>query len=351
MGSCTIRCWAALLSALLVVVATLPGVAQLQYATTVVSFANTMAPDQAADGSPATAAQLAPSTLSGPASLRLGFGHNVPPGTHAGLRIRPGQLLDATILNALAINTYQKTDTKNTLVQHITFTSLLNANVLPADTVTLRFSVDNAFNEVELVAQDVLNARYVIELFEAFGNQVPVPLPVELVRFEGKPTPAGVALRWTTATELRNHYFEVQRAVTPLDFRTIGRVSGAGGSEQAHHYQFMDHAPDGAALRYYRLRQVDTDGHQTFSAVVAVAPTPTPPALVAYPSPTAIRLTVAGAPTGAQLVILDQLGQPRQQLTMQSGAAQSVEVGSLPGGVYFLRNLLTGQYVRFEKLP
>jgi hypothetical protein len=47
--------------------------------------------------------------------------------------------------------------------------------------------------------------------------------------------------------------------------------------------EVVDALPSG--LRYYRLRQVDLDGHESFSPVLAVQAAPPSSTLVAYPSP------------------------------------------------------------------
>jgi hypothetical protein len=97
---------------------------------------------------------------------------------------------------------------------------------------------------------------------------------------------------------------------------------------------------------YYRLRQVDVDGSETFGPVVAVEATAPTSGLVVYPSVTAAQLTVVVA-AGTQLSICDQLGQPWQQVT---ATTQPVNVQSLPSGVYVVRNLTTGQSSRFVKV-
>ena len=107
--------------------------------------------------------------------------------------------------------------------------------------------------------------------FEALANEIIVPLPVELHDFKGIATPSSVQLSWTTASEQDNDYFEVQRAQDTVDsaFTTIGKVKGAGTTSLTTRYTFEDkEAP--AGISYYRLRQVDFSGEESYSAVVAV---------------------------------------------------------------------------------
>lgn len=85
------------------------------------------------------------------------------------------------------------------------------------------------------------------------------PLPVELVTFEALKVGDKVQLKWTTATEINNDYFLVQRTndfMTQLD---IQKVQGAGNSSTIHSYEAWDHQPL-PGMNYYRLLQADLDG-------------------------------------------------------------------------------------------
>jgi lysophospholipase L1-like esterase len=105
--------------------------------------------------------------------------------------------------------------------------------------------------------------------FEAFMNEIIVPLPVELHSFKGMASTTGVRLSWMTASEQDNHYFEVQRGETTASFKAIGRVKGVGTTSLSQNYTFEDKDAR-KGVNYYRLRQVDFDGTESYSAVVAV---------------------------------------------------------------------------------
>lgn len=90
-------------------------------------------------------------------------------------------------------------------------------------------------------------------------------LPIELVQFDvvrldGKP-----AIEWTTATELNNNYFTVERSIDGMQGEIIGVVQGAGNSNMMLDYQFVDPNPV-SGTAYYRIKQTDFDGTtETFS--------------------------------------------------------------------------------------
>lgn len=101
------------------------------------------------------------------------------------------------------------------------------------------------------------------------GSEIPLPLPVELISFRASNSDFfGVMLEWTTATEINNSHFFVERSVDGKGFTTITKVEGAGNSSELSHYSVEDTAPlDG--LAYYRLRQVDFDGTTAYSFLIS----------------------------------------------------------------------------------
>ncbi len=68
-----------------------------------------------------------------------------------------------------------------------------------------------------------------------------------------------------------------------------------------------DQLPAGAALLYYRLRQVDADGTFSYSPVRAVTVQPNA-GLALFPNPTRAAATLTGAEPGAHVQVHDALG-------------------------------------------
>lgn len=91
------------------------------------------------------------------------------------------------------------------------------------------------------------------------------PLPVELAEFYAYEEACDVHIEWTTLSELNNDYFEVEKSTNGKDFKVIARQNGAGSTNAAHFYAFIDDTP--APQNYYRLKQVDFDGTVTYSSV------------------------------------------------------------------------------------
>ncbi|PLX31186.1 MAG: hypothetical protein C0600_06315, partial [Ignavibacteria bacterium] len=91
------------------------------------------------------------------------------------------------------------------------------------------------------------------------------PLPVELTAFFVTASNGIAKLRWTTATEVNNYGFEIQkRRGVNGTWVPIGFVPGAGESASPLHYTFDDDKVS-TATTYYRLLQKDRDGASTYS--------------------------------------------------------------------------------------
>ncbi|MEM8887555.1 MAG: T9SS type A sorting domain-containing protein [Bacteroidota bacterium] len=93
----------------------------------------------------------------------------------------------------------------------------------------------------------------------SISNFTVTVFPVELSHFSVSLQEGNAVLDWTTASELNNDYFQVERAGEDRLFLPIGQISGAGNSSSSLDYQFIDENPlEGS--NYYRLRQVDFNG-------------------------------------------------------------------------------------------
>jgi hypothetical protein len=102
------------------------------------------------------------------------------------------------------------------------------------------------------------------------GN-VDISLPIQLMSFKGVAVSGGeVQLTWSTASEVQNYGFEVQRAPQGTkEFAPVtgGFVPGNGTTVERHDYTFVDRSAR-AGRWSYRLKQVDLDG--TYSLTDAV---------------------------------------------------------------------------------
>jgi hypothetical protein len=101
------------------------------------------------------------------------------------------------------------------------------------------------------------------------GNLNCSVLPVSFVNFNAKQKENSIELFWSTATELNNDFFSVERSVTNEDFKSIAIIKGSGNSSSQIDYSFEDHDKFSGII-YYRLKQVDFDGTSTNSNIIAI---------------------------------------------------------------------------------
>ena len=185
------------------------------------------------------------------------------------------------------------------------------------------------------------------------------PLPVELTRFTAEPTGDDALLRWATASEKNNDRFEVEASADGQAFRRIGTVAGHGNSTQPREYQFVDKsiARYAADPVYYRLRQVDQDGSESFSPVRTVrVAAPAGLTAAAWPNPFATAgpaLTLRTALAGpATLLVHDALGRRvlSRPLALPAGTTTLplAELGPLATGVYVLTLTQGAAHVRLK---
>ena len=92
-------------------------------------------------------------------------------------------------------------------------------------------------------------------------------LPIKLKSFKAFSTSKGVQVDWTTASEINNDNFSIQRSLDGINFIELGKVRGAGNSTILINYSFTDEHPNNGTS-YYRLKQTDYDGKsETFNPV------------------------------------------------------------------------------------
>lgn len=94
-------------------------------------------------------------------------------------------------------------------------------------------------------------------------------LPIELVTFNAKAVDNAVYLNWTTATEINNDFFVIEKSANGVDFEALQVIKGAGNSSVMREYTAIDRNPF-RGTSYYRLSQTDFDGQTTKSKTVSV---------------------------------------------------------------------------------
>lgn len=95
-------------------------------------------------------------------------------------------------------------------------------------------------------------------------------LPIELLSFSAEPmNNEFVELTWTTASEIDNDYFVVERSADGVHWEPVLTEQGAGNSSAIINYSGIDRFPI-PGISYYRLKQVDFNGQFSYADPVSV---------------------------------------------------------------------------------
>jgi parallel beta-helix repeat protein len=208
------------------------------------------------------------------------------------------------------------------------------------------------------VYHKVDNAAHGLIKFVPFSTQI----PVELTSFTASAVDGNVILYWTTATELNNSGFEVQRLKDlkidiSNNWESLGFVNGNGTSTEIHNYSFADQTPV-VGNSYYRLKQINFDGTNEYSNIIefrfgAVSEFALDQN---YPNPfnpsTKIKYAIKEK-SNVELKVFDLLGCEIATLINEEKPVGNYEIdfnaSRLSNGIYFYR-LQAGAFVQTRKM-
>jgi hypothetical protein len=191
-------------------------------------------------------------------------------------------------------------------------------------------------------------------------------IPVELISLSASVAANVVTLSWSTATELNNHGFEIERSSDKANlpdgkagWRTIGFREGKGTTSEPQYYSYSDKFSGIESSKlYYRLKQVDFNGSFEYSDIIEVEIAPLAFSISQnHPNPfnptTTIKYQVPEL-SFITLKVYDVLGNEIETLINEAKKAGNHEIefnaSNLPSGVYFYRvqAVPTGSRLRRE---
>ena len=94
-------------------------------------------------------------------------------------------------------------------------------------------------------------------------------LPITLVSFSGEKKENKNILNWTTASEINNAFFTIEKSYNGLDFDWVGTQEGSSPSTQIINYSLTDYNIL-ERINYYRLKQTDFDGKFVYSNTISI---------------------------------------------------------------------------------
>jgi len=189
----------------------------------------------------------------------------------------------------------------------------------------------------------------------------PNALPVELSTFTALSVNSGVELKWSTATEVNNYGFEVERKSNST-WEDIAFISGYGNSNSPKQYSYTDNNLNGGSSFQYRLKQIDNDGQFEYSNIIEVTAVPSKFELSQnYPNPFNPSTTIkyyTPKNSFVTLKIYDMLGREIATLVNEQITPGYHEVNwnghdskgeAVSSGVYIYR-LTAGNFTQTKKM-
>ena len=183
----------------------------------------------------------------------------------------------------------------------------------------------------------------------------PIPvLPVELISFNAAAAGSNVVLNWSTATEVANYGFDVERKMpNEQTWNNLTFIKGAGTSNSTKRYSFSDNNLASGSYSY-RLKQINRDGSSQYVGETDIAVGTAPRIFQLYgnyPNPfnptTTIEFTVPQDGV-VSLKVFDVLG--REVATVFKGEAKAgivekvvFDASRYSSGLYFAALTFNGK--------
>jgi Secretion system C-terminal sorting domain len=160
-------------------------------------------------------------------------------------------------------------------------------------------------------------------------------LPVEFKSFSVSSVENNtVGIQFSTAAEINNAFFTIERSFDGSNFESIGEIQGALNSSRELSYTFKDHKPY-QGINYYRIKQTDFDGKYDYSDIKSIKIGRNKIVQVS-PLLTEGRLNIDTNLEVYDVNIYDASGKLVWTQTKLS-AVQDIFINDLRSGIYFVR--------------
>ena len=158
-------------------------------------------------------------------------------------------------------------------------------------------------------------------------------LGVELVDFTAIYQDDRALLEWSTSSEERSNFFEVQRSVDGENYTSIAKIPAAGFSSEMLEYNYEDiEVPAGVV--YYRLNQVDFDGKSEIFGPVTVYSSGT----LVSPNPGDGEFKVLTGRNIQSLEVTNALGQNvPSEISFPMASQANLNISNAESGVYLIK--------------
>lgn len=168
-------------------------------------------------------------------------------------------------------------------------------------------------------------------------------LPVTITSLTAGFNNKKIKINWTTASDVNNGYFEIERAGDGVNFERIGKVNATGTAMV--NYSFDD--DQALAVNYYRIKTVEQSGAFSYSKMVVVKKNEKS-SIDIVPNPASTSIIVRGSHKGDWISIFTAAGNLtlQKQLTADN---EKIGIQNLTPGNYFVK-LMSNNIIEIRSL-
>ncbi len=164
-------------------------------------------------------------------------------------------------------------------------------------------------------------------------------LPVKWLSFDASSDNSKIILNWKVM-EYQNKGFYVQYSTDGTNWEEITFIKSKNISESAQDYTYT-YIDNSAGIKYYRIKQVDIDGKESFSSIkTIISKQNTIGTLTVWPNPAVNNIIIANNGTGenqfSNAQIYDFSGRMNTQVQLQKGK-NNIDINMLAAGTYFVK--------------
>lgn len=163
-----------------------------------------------------------------------------------------------------------------------------------------------------------------------------VPLPIELIYFEGYQKELKNELIWETASESNSDYFNLEKSSDGIIWEVIGTIKANGTTNTTSTYRFSDQQ-ESIGTSYYKLSHFDINGNKNYSDIVSIQRV-SETALSIFPNPTEGNFTIQLPLTNTfhSIYILDATGRIIKKIEIGDTLSINLQL-PLKNGIYFIQ--------------
>lgn len=164
-------------------------------------------------------------------------------------------------------------------------------------------------------------------------------LPITWLGFSAKAQDTYIQLDWSTANELGNKGFDIERSTDGINFETIAWQDGNEYTSKKSYYAYEDNDAKSGVLYYYRLKQYDLDGSFTYSDIQTAMIKNEQGGVSVYPNPANDLVNIEMDITNKQeldFFLYDAFGSNVAHYSLKQQLV-TIPLNQLAAGIYFYK--------------